>query len=169
MDNASELKLLIKKYDESIRKCEQQIAEAKRKQTIARQALELLGEEGVTVSEIAEQAAFEPKIEVNVRPGDFKTTGPAPTATRPKAETCPSGSGISEAMRKIFKAHRNEYISAAEIYEELMKSGFHSGAADIKRDVHIRLYRWNKGQIIKSMEEGGIKKYQITEKKLNDS
>ncbi len=179
MNTASELKLLVKKYDDSIREREEQIIEIKRKRAIAMQALELLSQEGIKIAEIAEPAV-KAKDEIRASAADLELVEsvPAPAAIKAEVKAVPPGvakpgaevshtasSGMGEALRLIFKAHKGEYISAAEVYDELMKGGFSSGSADIKRDVHIRLYRWNKSNIISSTEEGGVKKYQIMERK----
>ena len=145
MENASELKRLIEKYELAIKRCEQEIIDKKHRQNIARQALELLIQEGVTNVEMPQTRAdrLMEKLDVAV--------------------------GLSSALRTIFNSYPDEFLSAQDIYEELIKNGFHSKSTNVKRDVYVRLYRMEKTEILESKEEGGIKKYrlkkEVTEKK----
>jgi hypothetical protein len=137
MENVTDLKRLIEEYELAIQRCEQEIIDKKRKQNIARQALELLIQEGVTNVEMPQ------------------------TRANRLLEGLDLSVGLGSALRKIFNSWPDEFLSAQDIYDQLVKNGFHSKSANIKRDVYVRLYKMEKTRTLESKEQEGIKKYRL--------
>lgn len=70
------------------------------------------------------------------------------------------GVSINKAIFCVLD-NSDKYLSAQEIYEEMIKNGFESASSDIKRDVYINMYRLEKqGRVIIKKHENR-KKYMI--------
>jgi hypothetical protein len=144
MEEKSYLEALIKKYQYVIDTLGKQVDDAKNKLNIAQSALHLLQEEDI----ITKQNSF------------FKI--PPEKVSDKYAKT-----NLRATIRDVLVSHPEEYLNGQEIYDELIKNGFHSGSKNIKRDVYTALnyLRKQKGEEIIFIEEGGRKKYTIKKEK----
>ena len=139
-EQASDLEVLIDKYQNTINTLNKQLNEAKSKLDIAKAALYLLKEEGQ-----ADQKQL------------FVRTTPIPIPTSNKY----SDWKMKDAIIDVLKNNSEQKLTGLEIYKALIKNGFHSNSANLRRDVYITLNRLRKDDKnkIDRVEEEKRKKY----------
>ncbi|MCP4255711.1 MAG: hypothetical protein GY775_20365 [Candidatus Scalindua sp.] len=133
----SDLNQLLRKYRSEIENLEKQINEKKQKVNVVYEALKLLQQEGLV--EYTRKTPF-------------------------KAESISEkykGLGINKAILEVLSISAEPYLSAQEVYDEMIKNGFESASSDIKRDVYISLYRLEKNHKLNTWKQENRKKYMI--------
>lgn len=138
-----DLNQLIKKYKIHIENLQKEIEETKNKMSIAYNALKLLEQEGVR----AEKDFFEI---------------PTPIIKESLSEKYKNYS-MRNAIKDILESHSGKFLSAEEIFEDLLKNGYKSKSKNVKRDVYIQLYRMGRDGKLISKKEEGRKKYILKE------
>jgi hypothetical protein len=139
-DQKSDLEAVIQKYQHIIDTLGKQVEDAKNNIRIAQAALQLLQQESI----IGQSKLFE------IPPS--------------KVSDKYSGSTMRNAIMDILKYHPEESLTGQEIYDELIKNGFHSRSKNIRRDVYIALNRFKKADEIICIKEGGRNKYTLKKK-----
>lgn len=134
---ASDLNQLLRKYRSEIEELEKQINEKKEKVNVAYEALKLLQQEGL--------------VEF-IRKAPFKTESISEEY---------KGLGINKAILAVLAKSKDKYLSAQEVYDDMIKNGFESASSDIKRDVYISMYRLEKNGRLNTVKKGNRKKYMI--------
>lgn len=134
---ASDLNQLLRKYRAEIENLQKQIDEKKQKVNVAYEALRLLQQEGL--------------VEF-IRKAPFKTESISEKY---------KGLSINKAIIDVLSGSTDRYLSAQEIYDEMVKNGFESASSDIKRDVYISIYRLEKSHKLNTIKKENRKKYMI--------
>ncbi len=133
-EQVSDLNQFLMKYKAEIENLEKQVKEKKEKLKVIYEALDLLQQEGVTNLSM-------------------------PSKTESISEKY-KGLSLNKAILSIL-SDSNGYLSGHEIYSDLIKNGFESGSGDIKRDVHINLYRLEKDHKVIAKKQDNRKIYML--------